>query len=72
MNLGRTCKVALLLPVFAGLTVAAQEPFDRYYAAVRNNDIASLRTLPKDSGVNLCDNHGTTRLMYAHAPEDAR
>jgi hypothetical protein len=79
MNLGRTCKVVLLPPVFAGLMVAAQEPGDRYYGALRNNDIASLRTLPKGSHVNLRDNHGTTPLMYAStvgrrtlAPEDAR
>ncbi len=67
MNLGHPCKTALLLPLFAGLMVAAQEASGQYYAAVRNNDIASVRTLLKRSDVNLRDNRGTTPLMYASA-----
>ena len=67
MNFGRTFKVALFLPVLAGLTAAAQEPSDRYYAAVRDNDIPSLRAVLKSSDVNLRDTHGTTPLMYAAA-----
>ena len=78
MNLGRICQVALLLPVFAVLTVAAKESSDLNYAAVPNNDISSLRTRLKGSDVNLRDNYGTTPLRYAavgsrtHAPEDAQ
>jgi ankyrin repeat protein len=49
------------------LLTATQGPSDRYYAAVRNNNIASLRTLLQNSDVNLRDNHGTTPLMYASA-----
>lgn len=79
MNLGRICKVALLLPVVAGLTVDAQEPSNRYHAAVRNNDTASLRTQLKGSALNLRDNHGRTPLTCAstvvsraHASEETR
>jgi ankyrin repeat protein len=67
MKLGRTCKAALLLSVIAGLTVTAQQASDRYYAAIRENDIASLDALLKGAKPDLRDNHETTPLMYASA-----
>src|SRR5579864_7753098 len=60
-------KRGLLLCVLSALTVAAQESSDRYYQAVRNNDVPALRTLLKTAGVNAKDQRGTTPLMYAAA-----
>lgn len=78
MNLGRTCKVASLSPLFAELTVAAQKYRDMYDAAVRNNDLPTLPMLLKGSDASLSDNYRTTILRCAglgsrtHAPEDAQ
>ena len=56
-----------LLFALSVLTVAAQEPSDRYYQAIRNNDMLSLRGLLKAAGVNTKDQRGSTPLMYAAA-----
>jgi ankyrin repeat protein len=45
----------------------AQDTSDRFYDAIRNNDLASLRTLLKTSDVNAKDKHGSTPLMYSGA-----
>jgi ankyrin repeat protein len=58
--------IACLLSL-AATTVAAQEPSDRFYQAIRNNDLASLRTLVKTSDVNTKDQRESTPLMYAAA-----
>jgi ankyrin repeat protein len=57
----------LVLFALSVLTVAAQEPGDRYYQAIRNNDLTSLRGLLKTADVNTKDQRGTTPLMYAAA-----
>ena len=49
------------------LTAAAQEPSDRYYQTIRNNDLPSLRALLKTADVNATDQRGSTPLMYAAA-----
>jgi len=58
---------ASLLLVLGATAAQAEEPSDRFYQVVRNNDIASLRTLLKTSDVNLRDKRGATPLMYASA-----
>ncbi len=45
----------------------AQDSADRFYQAVRNNDLASLRTIATPSSVNTADRDGTTPLMDATA-----
>lgn len=51
-----------------GATAArAEESSGRFYQAVRNNDVASLRALLKTSYANLRDKRGATPLMYAAA-----
>jgi len=45
----------------------AQDTSDRYYQAIRNNDLASLRSLVKASEVNAKDPRESTPLMYAAA-----
>jgi ankyrin repeat protein len=45
----------------------AEEPSDRFYQAIRNNDIAGLRGLVKTAEVNQRDKRGSTPLMYAAA-----
>lgn len=58
--------IACLSLLGAGLA-AAQDPSDRFYQAIRNNDLAALRGLVKTAGVNTKDTHETTPLMYAAA-----
>ncbi len=48
-------------------TAFAEDASDRYYQAIRNNDLASVRSLLKASDVNLKDQRGGTPLMYAAA-----
>jgi len=67
MNARTMWKSVLLMPVIVASLTAAQEPSDRFYEAIRNNDIANLRSQLKGADVNLRDNHGTTPLMYAAA-----
>ena len=67
MNAGRTWKTALFLPIFGVLLTAANEPDDRFYEAIRNNDLKGLYARLKISDVNSRDQHGTTPLMYAAA-----
>jgi ankyrin repeat protein len=50
-----------------GVTAVAQEPSDRFYQAIRNNDLSSLRSLAKTSDVNVKDQRESTPLMYAAA-----
>ena len=59
------CVLCLLILCVAG--AVAQEPSDRFYQAIRNNDLATLRTLVKTSDVNIKDQHESTPLMYAAA-----
>src|SRR5258708_6153423 len=55
--------------LLAGLAAAAfaQEGADRYYQAIRNNDLAALQSLIKSSGVQAKDPRGTTPLHFAAA-----
>jgi ankyrin repeat protein len=55
--------------LFAMLATAglAQDGADRYYQAIRGNDLAALHTLIKSGGVNDKDKRGTTPLHYAAA-----
>ena len=48
-------------------TAAEQEPSDRFYQAIRNNDLVSLRALMKTTGANTKDQRESTPLMYAAA-----
>ena len=60
--------LALLLTGFALSSVAAPlEPADRFYLAIRNNDMAALRTLIKSAGVETREKRGATPLMLASA-----
>jgi ankyrin repeat protein len=67
MNAGPTWKIALFLPVFGVLLTAAKGPDNRFYEAIRNNDLNSLSTQLRTSDVNSRDQHGTSPLMYAAA-----
>jgi uncharacterized protein len=67
MKARRTWKSALLLPIIGVLLTSAKEPDDRFYEAIRNNDLNALRAQLKISDVNSRDQHGTTPLMHAAA-----
>ena len=55
------------LAVLGLVSAVAEEPSDRFYQAIRNNDLASLRALVKSSDVNIKDQRESTPLMYAAA-----
>lgn len=63
----RLLKTAACVFLMGAVTMVAEEPGDRFYLALRNNDTAALRTLPKTSDVNLHGKRGTTPLMDAAA-----
>jgi ankyrin repeat protein len=57
---------ALLLAL--GISQAAEpEANDRFYQAIRNNDLASLKALINSADLNAGDRRGATPLMYAAA-----
>lgn len=56
--------VVLTLP---GTPTFAQNVSERFYQALRNDDLATLRVLVKDNGANAKDARGQTPLMFAAA-----
>lgn len=63
----RKLSFAVSLVVAGALGIQAQGVSDRFYEAIRNDDLSSLRALLKTSDVNLKDGRETTPLMYAAA-----
>lgn len=65
-SMRRTSAVAL---VFLAAAASAQTPSvaDRFYQAIRQDDLAALRALVRDEGVNAKDAQGETPLMLAAA-----
>lgn len=61
-------KITLVL-IATAVAVSAQEPAsdDRFYQAVRNNDLGALRLLVKQVGVDHTDSLGQTPLILATA-----
>src|SRR5206468_720220 len=60
---------ALILLATSSAYLGAEQPdaSNRFYQAVRNNDLASLRSLIKSADVNSKDERGSTPLMFAAA-----
>jgi ankyrin repeat protein len=61
----KTVGLALLLTVTA--TAQAPDGSERFYQAIRNDDLATLRTLIRDADINTRDRQGQTPLMLAAA-----
>jgi len=59
-------RIASLILLATGFA-QAQQRADQFYAAIRNNDLAELRTLVKTHGANLADSRGQTPLLFAAA-----
>ena len=61
-------KFAIVVVLLAG-GLAAQAPpaADRFYQAIRQDDLSALRALVQDAGVNAADPQGQTPLMLAAA-----
>ncbi len=57
----------LLTSVTLTLTAAPPDQAERIYQAIRDNDLATLRTLIKSAGVNAREKRGATPLMLAAA-----
>jgi ankyrin repeat protein len=64
LRISATLALMLTLP---GTAAFAQNLGDRFYQAVRNDDLATLRALVKDNGANVKDARGQTPLMFAAA-----
>ena len=64
MGVFRGCAALLL----AGGVLCAQSASNDFYDAIRQNDVARLRSLAKDkAAANTADSHGSTALMNAAA-----
>ncbi len=64
----QTVVVCLTVLTTLGVSpLAAQQASDRYYEAIRNNDLPSLHELLKTGDINIKDKRGATPLMYAAA-----
>ena len=61
-------KFAIVVVLLAGgLSAQAPPAADRFYQAVRQNDLSALRALVRGEGVNATDTQGQTPLMLAAA-----
>ena len=65
MKLARLICSVSCVATLTGCSALAQDTPDRFYQAIRNNDVASLRTIATSMAVNTADRHGTTPLMDA-------
>jgi ankyrin repeat protein len=65
MRRNLTSSVCLL--VLGAVVAVAEQPSDSFYLAVRNNDLAALRSLVKTADVNTKDQRESTPLMFAAA-----
>lgn len=61
-------KLSGLVALSAGIAavcVGAQEPADRFYQAIRDNDLTAVEAMAKTANVNERDKRAATPLMYA-------
>ena len=63
----RISLIFLLALALAGTSAFAQNVSDRFYQSVRNDDLATLRSLVKEYGADSKDSLGQTPLMFAAA-----
>ena len=54
----------LVMIAMAGMAETTQEEPDKFYSAIRDNNLAQLKSL-LDSKASPADNRGITALMYA-------
>jgi ankyrin repeat protein len=68
MSIRKVCLLFLVAAAaFAQNASSGNDASDRFYQAVRNDDLTTLRALIKDNGANAKDYHGQTPLMFAAA-----
>jgi ankyrin repeat protein len=67
MNLARRVFPSMCAATLICCSAFAQDSADRFYKAIRNNDLVSLRSMATPTSVNTADRHGTTPLMDAAA-----
>ena len=59
--------IGILVLLAASVSAQAPPAGDRFYQAIRQDDLAALRALVRDEGVNAKDAQGQTPLMLAAA-----
>src|SRR6516162_7587085 len=66
---GKLVGIGILFVCGFAFRVSGQQPAvsDRFYQAIRINDLARLRTLIAESGANVRDSAGLTPLIMATA-----
>jgi uncharacterized protein len=67
MNLARRVFPSVCAATLICCSVFAQDSADRFYKAIRNDDLVSLHSMATPTSVNTADRHGTTPLMDAAA-----
>jgi ankyrin repeat protein len=63
----RTKFARFILLLILTAAARAQDSGEKFYETIRNDDLAALRTLVRDAGVNAKDAQGQTPLMLAAA-----
>jgi hypothetical protein len=67
MNLARRIVPLMCAGTLICCIAFAQDSADRFYQAIRNDNLGSLRSMAVGTAVNSADRHGTTPLMDAAA-----
>jgi ankyrin repeat protein len=67
MNLARRIVPSMCAGTLICCSAFAQDGPDRFYQAIRNDNLGSLRSMAVGTAVNTADRHGTTPLMDAAA-----
>jgi ankyrin repeat protein len=67
MNLARLMFSSMCAGTLICCSAFAQDGADRFYQAIRNDDLGLLRTMAGAASINSADRHGTTPLMDAAA-----
>jgi ankyrin repeat protein len=67
MNFARLISSSMCAGTLICCSAFAQDSADRFYTAIRNDDLGSLRAIAAPASVNTADRHGTTPLMDAAA-----
>ena len=67
MNLARRILLSMCAGTLICCSAFAQDSADRFYQAIRNDNLGVLRSMAVGTAVNTADRHGTTPLMDAAA-----
>jgi ankyrin repeat protein len=67
MTIPKLSSLVVLSAGLAAVSAVAQEPADRFYRAIRDNDLNAVEAMAKSGHVNEKDKRGATPVMHAAA-----